>query len=72
MSGTSYESECPKCGSTMSSYDDWKPYTFSVHECFECGFYVEHDEYRHTLEELNELRIDNGLQPLTALKEQED
>ena len=59
MSGHSYDSVCPECGSTeMDSYSDHKPYEYTVHECLHCGFYTRNTEGRYELEDLNDLRID--------------
>ena len=58
MSGHSYDSQCPKCSNTMDSYSDHKPYEFTEHECFNCGFYTRNTEGRYDLQELNEYRAD--------------
>lgn len=69
MSGNGYTSTCPKCGSSMQSYSDWKPYDWCEHECFECGFYLIPQIGRMTLKEVNERRLDNDeLKPLKKLK----
>ncbi len=69
MSGTNYNSECPRCGGEMICYSDWKPID-SIHgECLDCGFCYWTQDGRMTLEEVNKLREAFGLELLTALKE---
>ena len=58
MSGHSYDSQCPKCSNTMDSYSDHKPYEFTEHQCYYCGFYTTSTEGRYDLEELNDYRED--------------
>jgi len=72
MSGSSYESECPKCGGSMNSYMDWKPYDTVSHNCLECGFYAYTAEDRLGLEEVNEQRADQDMKPIDKLTEYDD
>ena len=69
MSGCSYGSICPKCGGEMSCYSDYKPYDTVFGECLNCGFTYYTKEEQKTLEEVNERRLDAGLEPLTKLRE---
>jgi hypothetical protein len=69
MSGTSYDSTCPRCGGIMSCYSDWKPYDCVSGDCLECGFTYCTQEWQRTLEELNELRAEWELEPLPSLRE---
>jgi hypothetical protein len=70
MSGTSYDSECPMCGSRMMSCSETRPYDMCDHECLECGFVAYTKETRMGLEELNERRKDMGMKPRKTLKRQ--
>lgn len=58
MSGTSYDSPCPRCGGTMMCYQDWKPREFVSGECMDCGYtYVTIDNLM-TEKELEQIRKD--------------
>ena len=67
MSGYSETTVCPRCGteSLESSID-----RDDVNgECLECGYEYPTVESVMTLEEVNEERKEDGLEPLTELKQ---
>jgi hypothetical protein len=39
MSGCSGDGPCPRCGKTMDTYSDYKPFDYVSGECMYCGFY---------------------------------
>lgn len=39
MSGCSDSNPCPRCGKTMDTYSDYKPFDMCSGECMYCGFY---------------------------------
>jgi DNA-directed RNA polymerase subunit M/transcription elongation factor TFIIS len=65
MSGYSGEGTCPKCGSIMDIYVDWKPYDYVASYCYECGYTMQPTESRMTLEEINQNRADCERELLT-------
>lgn len=72
MSGSSYNSVCPRCGANMACYYDWKPYDTVGGQCLECGFSYHTREARMGLKKVNSLRADAGLPPLAKLRPQTD
>lgn len=70
MSGCSYDSTCPMCGNQMGCYSDGKPYDQASGTCLNCGFQFWTQEGQMTLEEVNELRVEAGLEPLKELVKQ--
>jgi hypothetical protein len=72
MSGSSYNSVCPKCGAKMPCYYDWKPYETVSGQCLECGFSYYTKEVQMSLKKVNHLRKEAGRPPLTKLKPQTD
>ena len=69
MSGHSYGDECPKCGSNMDCYMETRG-AFVSGECLECGYYYCTEDKQMPLEEVNDLREERDLEPLTELKKQ--
>jgi len=71
MSGYTDVSTCPNCGSErMNTSVDYKPFDHVQHECPDCGLIIYPAiEYRD-LNELNELREEWDMEPLTELPEQ--
>lgn len=68
MSGTTSNSQCPACGSMeYQYYCDWKPFDYISGECLNCGFVMYPKFEQMTLEELNEQRVDQELEPLEEL-----
>ena len=73
MSGWSDSFTCPNCGSENTrNSGDYKPIDSVSGNCFDCGFYYFTEIGYNTLEELNELRVENGDIPLTELPKQEE
>jgi len=72
MSGTSYDSKCPLCAGQMMCSSDWKPYDCVCGECVDCGFCYHTEESQLTLEEVNDVRVNYELEPLTELRKQKD
>jgi len=70
MSGCSSSEKCPKCGSEMSTYSDYKPHDYVSGDCLECGFYYRTEDGQLTLDEVNEEREVQDLEPLKELKKQ--
>lgn len=67
MSGFSETVDCPRCGSVESlersvDRDDVSGY------CLECGYEYKTVYMLMTLEDVNEQRVDIGMEPLTELK----
>ncbi len=69
MSGYTYNTDCPRCGGIMVCYSDHKLHDMVSGECLDCGFEYHTDEGQMSLEDVNELRKDNDLEPLTQLAE---
>jgi len=65
MSGHSDSGNCPVCGGSMNTYSDWKPHDYVSGECLDCGFMFYTQRGRLDLDELNEMRKDGDLEPLT-------
>lgn len=66
MSGCSYSTNCPVCGSEdVMAYSDYKPFDQVNGECLNCGFTYWTKAERMSLEELNALRKDFDKKPLT-------
>jgi len=40
MSGVSGDEPCPRCGATMQTYDDWRPFTMHEATCLTCGLHI--------------------------------
>jgi endogenous inhibitor of DNA gyrase (YacG/DUF329 family) len=70
MSGSSYESPCPKCGNGMECYSDHKPFALVSGECLYCGFQYWTEDGQMTLDDVNETRIARGLEPIEKLAQQ--
>ena len=61
---------CPMCGSeSLDSYIDSENFDYSG-GCYECGYTFYTIQDRLSLQEVNELREDAGLEPLTELRKQ--
>jgi len=72
MSGCSYTSCCPNCGSEdMKCYSDYKPYDIQDNVCLNCGFYAYTNQGYMSLAELNVARAEEELEPLKELPLQE-
>jgi len=69
MSGFSDDTYCPNCGEQANRYSDYKPYDFVSIDCMYCGFYTNTSVHQMELDELNEMRVDNELEPLKELPE---
>ena len=68
MSGCSYTSTCPNCGSEeMGCYSDTKPYDTVNGECLNCGFCYHTEQGQMELWEVNDVRQDHDLPPLEKL-----
>jgi hypothetical protein len=67
MSGTSFNKPCPNCGKDMNSYSDYKPFDYVSGECAYCGFTYRTIGEQMSLEELNEVRVEQDLKPLKKL-----
>ena len=52
----------------METYIDWKPHDWVGGQCLECGFEYYTEEGQLSLEQVNELRAERGLEPLTELR----
>ena len=65
MSGHSYSTTCPVCGEEMDTYNDYKPFEYTTHECLDCGFYTTVNKARLDFEELNLMREDREMEKLT-------
>jgi len=67
MAGWSEAIQCPECG-TEDSLEIW----FERYElggaCLECGYVIETVSKQLSLEEVNEERIESGMEPLTKLR----
>ena len=65
MSGSSGSGECPVCGDkNMAVSNDWKPFDTVWGLCPNCGFTYWTDKDQADLDDVNELRNENGLKPL--------
>lgn len=71
MSGCGYITNCPNCGAEAYAYSDYKPYDCVDIYCYECGFFAYTKSGFLNLNELNLMRADNGLEPLTELPNQD-
>ena len=69
MSGVSGGTTCPNCDDEANLYSDYKPFDVVSIDCLECGFYTSTSVHQMELEELNEMRSDNELEPLKELPE---
>lgn len=72
MSGISYETKCPNCGNDANAYSDWKPFDYSSITCMHCGLRIYPTNDYMPLEELNEFREENNLDPIEKLPPQSD
>ena len=72
MSGISETCPCPNCGASADLYTDWKPFDYSVITCRECGLHIYPKLSYMTLDELNDFRLEQGLEELSELPKQED
>lgn len=70
MSGCSGGTNCPNCGKEADEYTDWKPFNYTTITCYECGLQIYPTHNYMTLEEVNELREENDMEPLEKLPEQ--
>lgn len=68
MSGSSYDDNCPRCGGTMSCYEDRKPHDYVSGFCLDCGYEYHTVDGQMSLEGVNEVRADGELQPLTEFR----
>ena len=71
MSSHSYSSTCPNCNNDMDSCSSNRPYENTTHWCPHCGFVVTAVADYMDLEELNDYRDGNELEPLKKLPEQD-
>ena len=69
MSGVSGGTTCPNCDDEANLYSDYNPYYFEIIDCMHCGFYTITSVHQMELDELNEMRADNELEPLKELPE---
>jgi hypothetical protein len=69
MSGNSYSGKCYRCGEEMHMYEDHKPHPYVSGDCHYCGFSYMTERDQLSLDEVNEMRIDLGMEPLDKLKE---
>lgn len=69
MSSWSDSQDCPMClgKDILMTCGSNRPYDSSNGECLECGFCFYTREEQMTLDEVNEKRLDYGLDPLTKL-----
>jgi len=68
MSGHSYGTACPNCNSEMDVLEDSKPFPITCCNCYNCGFFSTVKTGYFTLDELNDMRIELELKPLTKKK----
>ena len=69
MSGTSYNETCPRCGGTRFCFSDWKPIDTVSGICYDCGFTYDTKVSLADIEEVNEFRVNDGLELLAQLAE---
>ena len=72
MSGISDSTTCPNCKSEADLYSDWKPFDYSIIQCYECGLNISPELSYMDLEEVNYMRTDNDLEPLKKLPKQNE
>mgnify|MGYP001770042611 CR=1 FL=1 len=60
----------PNCGASADEYSDWKPFNYTTITCYNCGLQIYPINSYMTLEELNDLREENDLEPLSELPAQ--
>jgi len=70
MSGFSDSCKCPNCGADSDLYTDWKPFNYTSITCYECGLQIYPTHSYMELEDLNERREENEMEPLVKLPEQ--
>jgi len=68
MSGNSYGTSCPNCGQDMDVLEDSRPFPLICCSCCNCGFFSTIKTGYYTLGELNDMRRDSELKPLTKKK----
>lgn len=70
MSGWTDSQDCPNCGGvdSLKTYGETRPYDTVGGECVECGFAYSTEEKQMSLDEVNEIRENYDLEPLTELK----
>ena len=58
MSGGNHPEKCPNCGAedALDVYSDYKPFSYSIGKCLECGFYFNVVTGQMTLQEINDQR----------------
>ena len=67
MSGSTYDSTCPRCDGVMVCSEDRKPHDQVAGSCLNCGYEYYTMDGQISLEEVNEMRIEYGLPPLSEL-----
>ncbi len=67
MSGFSYGTICPNCGESADAYSDRKPFEYINLSCLHCGLQTSANINYLSLEDLNDIRRDSGLEPLKKL-----
>lgn len=73
MSGSSYDSECPRCGGTMQCYSDWKPHDVSSGLCLDCGYAYDTEIRQASIDEVNEYRVESyEMEPIAEFREPHD
>lgn len=72
MSGYSDVTSCPNCGGNANESGDHKPFSHVSITCLECGFQLNPIIEYMNLEELNEARKEEGLEPLEKLPKQNE
>jgi len=70
MSGHSSGITCPNCGADAYLYTDWKPFDYTSITCNDCGLMINPKVEYMSLEELNEARENEDLEPLEKLPKQ--
>ena len=65
MSGCSYMNTCPICDNEMSCCSDTKPFDYIGGQCSHCGFSYYTKVEQLDIDEVNALRKDDDLEPIT-------
>lgn len=71
MSGYSGETSCPNCQGEAQLSQDWKPFEYTTIMCYNCGLTINPILKYLSLENLNDERVSNDLEPLNKLPKQD-
>jgi len=67
MGTHSFGADCPKCNNQLNAFNDTKS-LFVEGDCLECGYIFWTEEGIRPLNELNEIREENDLKPISKNK----